>query len=234
MTTLLDTSDLYQRQPPLRVQLWTWANVATTLRLVLGLGAFCIALLERSMMWNYIGLAIYWSLDIADGWLARRFKQETLFGAQYDILADRIQVAFFYLIYASMYPHKVVVITLFLLQFMVFDHYLSNQFLRWKIISPNYFYRVDKYIFNLLWSKLGKAANTGLVTLLIILVPSIWPALIVTLTLIGVRIHCALRVMGLPTPQLPDPTEMAGEARLAVALAAEPGDTMAESLDAAS
>lgn len=195
----------YQQQPPLREQLWTWANLATTVRLILGLAAFCVAIIERSEQWNYIGLAIYWTLDIADGWLARRFKQETLFGAQYDILADRIQVAFFYLVYASLYPEKVVVITFFLLQFMVFDHFLSNQFLRWKIISPNYFYRVDRKIFNWLWSPLGKAANTGLVTILIILTPSIWPPLVVTLALIAVRIHCALRVMGLPTPHLPEP-----------------------------
>lgn len=206
MTTHVEPAS-YRRQPPLRQQLYTWANLATTVRLVLGLGAFGVALVQRDETWNYIGLAIYWSLDMLDGFLARRFKQETLFGAQYDILADRIQVAFFYLNYASLYPGKVVVITLFLLQFMVFDHYLSNQFLRWNIISPNYFHRIDQAIFRLLWSPLGKAANTGLVTILIILSPSMWPPLVVTLVLIGVRIHCALRVMALPIPLLPEPVD---------------------------
>jgi CDP-diacylglycerol---glycerol-3-phosphate 3-phosphatidyltransferase len=198
----------YERQPPLGEQLLTWANLATTVRLVFGLLAFGVALVERSEMWNYIGLAIYWSLDIVDGFLARRLKQETLFGAQYDILADRIQVAFFYLIYASFYPEKILVITLFLLQFMVFDHFLSNQFIRWKIISPNYFHRVDRVIFNLLWSPLAKAANTGLVTILIIVTPWIWPPLVVTVALIGVRVYCALRVMSLPTPILAEPLTM--------------------------
>jgi CDP-diacylglycerol--glycerol-3-phosphate 3-phosphatidyltransferase len=199
---------LYEPQPPLGKQLVTWANLATTVRLVFGLAAFGMAVVERSEMWNYIGLAIYWSLDILDGFLARRFKQETLFGAQYDILVDRIQVAFFYLVYASLHPEKILVITFFLLQFMVFDHFLSNQFMRWKIISPNYFHRVDSAIFNLLWSPLAKAANTGLVTILIILVPSIWPPLVVTVVLIGVRVHCALRMMSLPTPRLPEPDAM--------------------------
>ena len=198
----------YENPPPLASQLMTWANLATTVRMILGTAAFAIALIERSMEWNLIGLAIYWSLDIADGFLARKLNQETLFGAQYDILVDRIQVAFFYLVYASFYPEKIWVIALFLLQFMVFDHYLSNQFLRYKIISPNYFYRVDKHVFNLLWSPIGKALNTGLVTLLILLVPTIIPALIATLGLIGIRVYCIVRMMQVKTPILPEPPEI--------------------------
>lgn len=198
-------SDLYRQQPPLRQQLLTWANLATSLRLVFGLAAFCVALIEKSDQWNYIGLAIYWSLDILDGQLARRLNQETLFGAQYDILADRIQVSFFYLVYASMHPDKLIVIALFLMQFMVFDHFLSNQFMRWRILSPNYFHRVDQQIYDWLWSPLGKAANTGMVTLLIIFVPSIWPPLVVTVSLIAIRVHCMVRVMSLPVPSLPTP-----------------------------
>ncbi|WP_428261504.1 CDP-alcohol phosphatidyltransferase family protein [Haliangium sp.] len=208
----------YEAQPSLGSQLLTWANLATTVRLVLGLAAFCVALVQRDDTWNFIGLAIYWSLDIVDGQLARRLNQETLFGAQYDILADRIQVAFFYLVYGAMHPEKIVVITLFLLQFMVFDHYLSNQFIRWRILSPNYFYRVDQRVFDLLWSPLGKALNTGMVTILILLFSSIWPAMIATLALIGVRAYCMARVMTLPAPCLPAPPQEQARAR-----ADEPG-----------
>ncbi len=204
MMTLPDNAG-YEPQAPLGAQLLTWANLATSVRLVFGLAAFCVALYTGNEVWNFVGLGIYWSLDIADGWLARRYDQETLFGAQYDILADRIQVAFFYLVYASMHPDKLVVIAVFLLQFMVFDHYLSNQFLRWRVISPNYFYRVDQRVFDLLWSPIGKALNTGLVTILILVFPTIWPALAVTLLLIAVRAYCMVRVMRLPTPHLPLP-----------------------------
>jgi len=53
----------------------------------------------------------------------------------------------------------------------VLDHYLSNQFIRWPILSPNYFYLVDRQTWLWLWSKPAKALNTGLVTLLLIGAP---------------------------------------------------------------
>jgi CDP-diacylglycerol--glycerol-3-phosphate 3-phosphatidyltransferase len=125
------------------------------------------------MSLNIVGLVIYWALDCLDGFLARSLGQETIVGAQFDILADRISIAYFYLNYLSITSGPVLIVSLFLLNFMVIDHYLSNQFLRWSIISPNYFYKIDRNVWALNWSALGKFINTGPVTLLLLLTKSV-------------------------------------------------------------
>ena len=123
---------------------FTWANLATAIRVVAGVVVFAIAAANRDETWNYAGLAVYWVLDVVDGFLARALDQETRLGAQMDILADRLLVAFFYLNYVAIHPEMIVPVALFLFQFMGIDHYLSNQFMRWPIKSPNYFYEVDR------------------------------------------------------------------------------------------
>ncbi len=152
----------------IRPEVVTWANLVTLVRLLGGLGAFGIALAGGHEAWLYVGLAVYWAGDVFDGMLARAFRQETLLGAEFDILSDRIEVCLFYIIYASIHPEKTLVAVLFLLEFMVLDHWLSNQFVRWPIKSPNDFHRVDPLTWRWLWSRPGKALNTGLVTLLTI------------------------------------------------------------------
>ncbi len=178
-----------------RPELQTWANLVTLLRLVLGLVAFGAALASGREVWNFVGLAIYWAGDLLDGILARRLKQETIFGAEFDILADRLLVCLFYTCYVSAHPAKLVVGLLFLFEFMVLDHFLSNQFVRWPIRSPNYFYLVDRRTWRWLWSRPGKALNTGLVTLLTIGMPTPWPAACAVLALIGVRVYLFVRVL---------------------------------------
>ena len=101
------------------------------MRAVVGLALFAVAAVRRDPTLNYVGLGVYWVLDVLDGYLARRLDQETRFGAQLDILCDRLLVSCFYLnyLYLDDRPGTVVPIALFLIQFMVIDHYLSNQFL---------------------------------------------------------------------------------------------------------
>jgi len=179
----------------LSLELLTWANLVTAVRLAAGLAAFGAFYLESWEGWNFIGLAIYWAGDILDGWLARRLKQETLLGAQFDILADRMLICFFYLGYLTVHPARAPAVLLFLLEFAVLDHYLSNQFIRWPILSPNYFYLVDRQTWLWLWSTPAKALNTGLVTLLLIALPCQWPAIVVTIALISVRLWCVRRTL---------------------------------------
>jgi CDP-diacylglycerol--glycerol-3-phosphate 3-phosphatidyltransferase len=178
-----------------RPELQTWANLVTLLRLALGLVAFGAALATDRQVWNFVALAIYWGGDLLDGFLARRLRQETIFGAEFDILADRLLVSLFYTCYVSAHPEKLVVGLLFLFEFMVLDHFLSNQFVRWPIASPNYFHLVDRLTWKWLWSRPGKAMNTGLVTLLTIGLPTPWPAACAVLGLIGVRVYFFLRVL---------------------------------------
>ena len=152
---------------------WTWPNLITATRLVAGLVLFTLAALQGDERLNLAGLAVYWALDILDGAVARWLNQETLFGGQFDILADRLLVAFFYLNELYLYPSLAVPVVLFLVQFMGVDHFLSNQYLRHPgIVSPNYYYLVDRKVWQLNWSPAGKAFNTGLVTLLLVLTRS--------------------------------------------------------------
>ena len=150
----------------------TLPNFITAIRTISCLVIFSIAGYTQDMSLNIVGLAIYWALDCLDGYLARRLGQETIVGAQFDILSDRILVAYFYFNYLFITSGPVLIVSLFLLNFMVIDQYLSNQFLRWSIISPNYFYKIDRTVWALNWSAFGKFINTGPVTILLLLTKS--------------------------------------------------------------
>ncbi len=178
-----------------------WANLVTAIRTVVGLALFAAAAVEQDARLNYAGLAVYWVLDIVDGFLARKFNLETRLGAQFDILADRLLISFFYLNYLASNPSAAPTVALFLLQFMILDQYLSNQFLRWPILSPNYFNLVDELIWKLNWSVPGKLFNTGLVTVLLVLLPTQIPALLASVVLILLKLFCCQRVLRLAAPE---------------------------------
>jgi CDP-diacylglycerol---glycerol-3-phosphate 3-phosphatidyltransferase len=187
----------------------TWANLVTAVRLAAALVAFAVAWQTGLLRWGLIGLLIYWVGDLLDGWLARALRQETLFGAQMDILADRVSVIIFYVSYVVHRPGKIAAALLFLFEFAVLDTYLSNQFVRWPVLSPNYFYMVDRATWRWLWSKPAKAFNCGLVTLLLIGLPWQWPAMVATLVLIGIRVKFSHRMLQL-TSRLPDAPPVTG------------------------
>jgi CDP-diacylglycerol---glycerol-3-phosphate 3-phosphatidyltransferase len=181
----------------------TWANLVTAARLAGGFVLFGVGWQTGKLRWALFGLLVYWVGDLLDGWLARKFHQETLFGAQMDILADRLQVILFYAAYLTSRPEKALAGILFLFEFAILDTYLSNQFMRWPVLSPNYFYMVDRLTWKWLWSMPAKAFNCGLVTLLLIGLPWQWPALVVTLVLIGIRLRFAHRMLVMTTSRLP-------------------------------
>jgi CDP-diacylglycerol--glycerol-3-phosphate 3-phosphatidyltransferase len=190
-------------------ELYTWANLVTALRVVIGFALFAIGWQTGLLRFSLYALLVYWIGDLLDGWLARSLRQETLLGAQLDILADRILVILFYAAYAASRPQKAVAALVFLFEFAVLDTYLSNQFMRWPILSPNYFYVIDSETWRWLWSKPAKAFNCGLVTLLLIGLPWQWPALAVTIVLIGIRLRFAHRML-LLTGRLPSPPPVPG------------------------
>lgn len=175
----------------------TWANGVTLLRTVAGLALFAAAAIEHSLAWNLAGLGVHCSLDVLDGFLARRLHQETRFGAQLDILCDRFLIALFYLNYLALHPELVLPITLFLFEFMILDHYLSNQFLRWPILSPNCFYVVDRTIWRLNWSPVGKFVNSGGVTILLLATGSAWAAMPVLVGLYIIKLYSFARLQRL-------------------------------------
>lgn len=183
--------------------LGTWANAVTLFRTVAGLALFAVAAIQHSPTWNLAGLAVYWSLDVLDGFLARRLNQETRLGAQLDILSDRFLIAFFYLNYLALHPAAAVVIALFLLEFMILDHYLSNQFLNWPILSPNYFYLVDRTIWWLNWSPVAKFVNSGAVTILLLATGSAWAVTPILAGLFGVKLYSFARLYRLSPGEVP-------------------------------
>ena len=152
------------------------------------------------MSLNIVGLAIFWALDCLDGFLARRLGQETILGAQFDILSDRISVAYFYLNYLFISSGPVLIVSLFLLNFMVLDHHLSNQYLRWRIISPNYFYKIDRTVWALNWSAVGKFINTGPVTLLLLLTKSTIAPMVILILVFIIKGYSFYRMSKLVPP----------------------------------
>jgi CDP-diacylglycerol--glycerol-3-phosphate 3-phosphatidyltransferase len=187
---------VYQRES------WTtWANLVTAIRLVAGIAIFAYAALERNETWNFIGLGVYWVLDVVDGFLARQFNQETRIGAQMDILADRVLVAFFYLNYVTLYPGLMVPVSMFLFQFMGIDHFLSNQFMRWPIKSPNYFHKVDRTIWLWNWSAPGKLLNSAVVTAVLVFTKSAILGSFVCGAILVLKIWTAVRMHQLKPPE---------------------------------
>ena len=180
---------------------FTWANLTTAVRVVACIVIFAYAAVERDERWNYIGLGVYWVLDVLDGFLARALDQETRLGAQMDILGDRLLVAFFYMNFVALHPALIVPVAMFLFQFMGVDHYLSNQFMRWPIKSPNYFHMVDRTIWAWNWSPAGKLLNSGVVTAAIVLTRSpLWSSLVCG-GIIGIKLWSAIRMRALPDPE---------------------------------
>ncbi|HUS26961.1 MAG TPA: CDP-alcohol phosphatidyltransferase family protein [Kofleriaceae bacterium] len=179
----------------------TWANAVTLFRLVACVAIFGYARACADETANLVGLVAYWILDVADGALARWLDQETRIGAQLDILVDRVLVAFFYFNYATFYPQLLVPVCLFLVQFMFIDHFLSNQFMRWRLKSPNYFYEIDREIWRWNWSPFAKAVNTAAVTGVLVVSKSATAGTIVCGAMLVLKTWSTYRVTRLPAPE---------------------------------
>jgi CDP-diacylglycerol--glycerol-3-phosphate 3-phosphatidyltransferase len=146
-------------------------NVITLIRFVGSLFFFMLAIVKMNLTYNYIGLVIHWIGDVVDGNYARFFKQETIVGAEIDIIADRVEFLFFYIIFLIFRPELAIPVALFVINFAFIDFYLSYQFLKFDLISINHFYKVDQTVYKLNFSFLGKAANAVVITLALIFFP---------------------------------------------------------------
>jgi CDP-diacylglycerol---glycerol-3-phosphate 3-phosphatidyltransferase len=81
-------------------------NTVTSMRVLLAIVLIVLYLSGwkiLSLLYVFIAAAF---TDFLDGFLARRLKQETLFGARFDILADRILWIIFGLLLAFGYPNQ--------------------------------------------------------------------------------------------------------------------------------
>ena len=171
------------------------ANLVTLLRLGGSLVFFVLAAVRGDPTLNFIGLGIHWLGDVLDGALARKARQETVLGAEIDIIADRVEVLFFYVNFLHFHPGVAVAAAVYVLDFAFVDFYLSYQFIKFDLISPNYFGRVDRRVYLLNYSPGGKFMNSTVVTLLLIFLPA-WQAAAAVLAggLIAVKVYSIRRL----------------------------------------
>ncbi|MET7865468.1 CDP-alcohol phosphatidyltransferase family protein [Micromonospora taraxaci] len=188
--------------PP--VALLNAPNAITAVRTATSVGLAVAALTHRSVHLLVAAYLIYWIGDILDGLTARALGQETRNGAVFDIVADRACTSACAAALVVLRPDTALPIGVFLVQFMVVDQLLSLMFLRWPLLSPNYFARVDRRIYLWNWSPPAKALNTAAVVILAICTPT---AVAVTFA-VGVAVVkvvslvCAARLpVGLPHTQ---------------------------------
>lgn len=174
----------------------TWANLVTGTRTVGAVGVGLVALVQQSATLLCLAYAIYWAGDILDGWLARRLHQETRLGAVLDILSDRACCAVLVCGLVTLQPQLWPALAVFLLQFMVLDCTLSLAFLCWPLLSPNYFYVVDRTVWRWNWSPPAKAVNTAGVVLAVA-TGSLLLAFAVASAQLLVKAESARRVVGL-------------------------------------
>lgn len=157
---------------PLEPQrIYSEANILTLTRLILSLVFYILAILKQNPNYNYIGFIVHSIGDFLDGFYARKFKQETLFGAELDIIADRLEIIFFYVIFLHFRPYLFLPAALYLINYAFVDFYLSYQFVKYDIISINYFYKVDRLIYLLNYSPAAKFINSSIVALTLIFLP---------------------------------------------------------------
>lgn len=201
---------------PATERLLTSATVITFVRTLVTLVLSLWGAYEESLPLLVAGLVVYWVGDSLDGEWARRFDCETRIGAVVDMMCDRLSCACFYLGFLWQLPdgaqtlEMAAPVGIYLFEFMVIDMFLSLAFLAWPIRSPNYFHVVDRRIYLWNWSRVGKAANSGLFAILLLLTGWWWLGLVIAVALLVLKCVSLrwLLQLGLPVPAGPRPSEL--------------------------
>jgi len=193
-----------------RERLATSATVVTGVRTVGSATLSAIAAYQQSVTLLAVALGIYWVGDTLDGMVARGRDCETRIGAVLDIMCDRFCCAAFYIGLAWLEPYLAAPVFVYLAEFMVVDFFISIGFLAWPISSPNYFYVIDRGLFLWNWSKPGKALNSALFAVVLLVTHSATLGLAIALTLLLVKSVSFGRMLGLglpiPTAPISHPT----------------------------
>ncbi len=200
--TRLDQCTHHECAQPGREKIFTLATIITFGRTAATLVLALLGAHQGSLTLLLWALGVYWLGDAADGAVARITDRETRTGATLDIMCDRISAGLFYVGFAWYDPTMVVPVGIYLAEFMVVDMFLSMAFLAWPLSSPNYFYLVDRRIWLWNWSKPGKALNSALFAVLMVLTRDPWVAGLIATALLCLKILSLTWLMrlGLPTP----------------------------------
>ena len=183
-------------------RLGTSANAVTAVRTLLAVLLAVLAAREGSLALLVGSLVVYWVGDALDGFVARARGCETRVGAVLDIICDRFCAAAFYVGLVWLQPELAVPVFVYLSEFMVVDCVLSLAFLAWPVRSPNYFYVVDRPLWRWNWSKPGKAVNSSLFAVLLLVTGWVSLGTLVALALLVVKGGSLARLgrIGLPVP----------------------------------
>lgn len=185
-----------------REQIITGANILTLARAVGATAILVTAIIGGSYNLLLVGLAFSMFFDFVDGQIARAFKGETVLGAQLDGIADRITAALVAGGIVSMKDGADVVIaaTAVWIQFGVVDQFLTAQFLRFDLWSPDHFYQLEEpwgeRVWRQNWSAIAKLASNLPIVLLAL--QAWWAATAISLLLIIFRIpgYRGVRTLG--------------------------------------
>ena len=197
-----DASTLDVWADPERERIGTSATVITAVRTVASVVRAGFAAHDESLRLLVVALVVYWAGDSLDGFVARVRGCETRIGAVLDILSDRFCAACFYIGLMWLHHEYAVPVLIYLAEFMVVDCFLSLAFLAWPVRSPNYFYVVDRQLWLWNWSKPGKAVNSSLFAVLLLVTGWMWVGLVIATALLVLKcvsLHRLVRI-GLPVP----------------------------------
>jgi CDP-diacylglycerol--glycerol-3-phosphate 3-phosphatidyltransferase len=187
---------------PEQERVGTSATVITFVRTVGSVTLAGFAAREQSLTLLVVALVVYWAGDSLDGFVARIRGCETRIGAVLDILCDRFCAAAFYLGLVWLQPEYALPVFIYLAEFMVVDCFLSLAFLAWPVRSPNYFYVVDRPLWLWNWSKPGKAVNSSLFAVLLLVTHQAWLGAVIAAALLVMKSASLVRLgrIGLPVP----------------------------------
>jgi len=187
---------------PEQERVGTSATLITAVRTVVSVVLAGLAAQQASLSLLVAALVVYWVGDSLDGFVARIRGCETRIGAVLDILCDRFCAAAFYLGLVWLEPHFAVPVFIYLAEFMVVDCFLSLAFLAWPVRSPNYFYVVDRPLWLWNWSKPGKAVNSSLFAVLLLVTGWVWLGAAIATALLVMKSVSLVRLgrIGLPVP----------------------------------
>lgn len=178
----------------------TVPNVITATRTAAAVVLGILAIGQHSTGLLIAAYVCYWIGDMLDGAAARLLKQETRAGAVLDIVGDRTCTSLCAAALLMFRPDMALPLGLFFIQFMLLDTMLSLSFLRWPILSPNYFGQVSRTIYRWNWSPPAKALNTAALILLVLVAPSpVYPT-VFALAAIGIKVASLAAVVRLPVP----------------------------------
>jgi phosphatidylglycerophosphate synthase len=183
--------------------LLTVPNVITAVRTIAAIVLAMLAVVGASPPLTLAAFLCYWVGDVLDGLAARLLDRETRFGAVLDILADRACCALCVAALVVVRPEMVLPLTIYLVHFMVVDCHLSLAFLRWPLVSPNYFHLVHRatYLWN--WSPPAKAVNTSILVILVLATDSPVYATGFGIAVATIKIVSLVTVSRLPAPSPP-------------------------------